>query len=1039
MEPIYWMAIGLLVWSVSSAAAAEIVFDFETGDLQGWRVVEGDFAQIVSDRAMFHNDPQVPYNKRGRCFLSTLEMPDGRPNDTQTGTIISPVFTLAAPKVSFLVGGGSHADTCVALCAEDGEELLRAAGQNAEQMQRITWEAADAVGRKVFVKIVDHNVGSWGHVTFDDFRAQGEIDAAATARLHESFAEIESARLARIEAERRERLAELTSEEQLFARGGPTVHRGDHLAAISLPVGGIGAGHIEIDGRCVRHTWHIFNNFEQAFVPDSFFAVRAQRGDGPAIVRALQTERVEPFAPMAELSFRGEYPFGWYEFDDPELPVQVTLEVFNPVIPLDTQNSAIPCAIFNLTAENRCEEKVEVAFLATQQNAVGYTGRGGITGRHHPGYGGNVNRLLREDGGTVLHITSDLRSDAPGFGDMALIGLSRDATGTASWPDAAALAAKFAESGKLEGPEAAGPSAGGETLDCAVAVACELAAGQKVTVTFVLTWHFPNAQHGQGAWGGFGNRYAAWWDDALDVARYVSRNLGELTEKTRLYHDTLYASNLPVWLLDRISSQVAVLRSNTCFWTRSGYFGGYEGCNKGGGCCPGNCSHVWHYAQAHARLFPELARAMREQEFRHQTPDGMIPFRQGLVSNPAGDAQCGAVLGTYREYLVSPDRKWLDGSWPAAKKAMEFQIAAWDPDADGVLAGPQHNTLDAELSGSSSWLGTIYLAALAAAEKMADLQGDAEASERYRRIRTSGSEKQDETLWNGEYYIQIPEPEMQRDYGTGCHIDQVLGQWWAHQLELGWLYPPEHVRTALQSLFRHNFRADFRGVVQAPRKFVADEDAGVQMITWPLGGRPAPRHCMLYADEVMSGFEYSAAAAMVQAGLLREGFAVVHAAQLRYDGRLRSGLAGGAWGYSGNPFGDDECGKSYARPMSIWSMLLACQGFIYDGPAGVIGFRPVWRPEDHRSLFTGAEGWGLFTQTRRRGEQIDRIDVRSGKLEVATMVLDWAQQDTPERVTVTVDGKPVAEAHTLQGTRLEIRLSRRTTLKEGQVLEVVVE
>lgn len=48
--------------------------------------------------------------------------------------------------------------------------------------------------------------------------------------------------------------------------------------------------------------------------------------------------------------------------------------------------------------------------------------------------------------------------------------------------------------------------------------------------------------------------------------------------QTRLYHDTLYASNLPHWRVDRIGSQVAVLRSMTCFWTADGDFGGWEGC-----------------------------------------------------------------------------------------------------------------------------------------------------------------------------------------------------------------------------------------------------------------------------------------------------------------------------------------------------------------------------------------------------------------------------------------------------------------------------
>ena len=110
----------------------------------------------------------------------------------------------------------------------------------------------------------------------------------------------------------------------------------------------------------------------------------------------------------------------------------------------------------------------------------------------------------------------------------------------------------------------------------------------------------------------------------------------------------------------------------------------------------------------------------------------------------------------------------------------------------------------------------------------------------------------------------------------------------------------------------------------------------------------------------LSGFEYTAAVAMVQAGLLREGFAVVRAAAQRDDGRLREGLTPGgqaSWGFSGNPFGDDECGKYYKRAMSIWSMLLACQGLLYDGPAAKIGFLPAWKSEDHSCRAGGDPNW----------------------------------------------------------------------------------
>lgn len=788
----------------------------------------------------------------------------------------------------------------------------------------------------------------------------------------------EKERLAREEVRKKE-LATMMTDERLFARGQPRVYQGDSLAAIRLPVGGIGAGSIQIDGKATRPVWNIFNNMNQAAVPDSFFAIRI-KGDKP-ILKALQTEPAGPFAPMKSLTFRGEYPFGWFDFDDPDLTVKVSLETFNPLIPLNTKDSAIPCAIYNITVKNPTEKPAALDLVAVQKNAVGTEG--------------HKSQIRRTERATVL----DMTGAKPGSLALAVLGR-------------------------------------GDPFDGGIVSGLTLAPGASRTVTFILAWHFPGGRHGSGAWGGEGNMYENWWPNAAAVADDVAARLDELTRLTRLFHDTLYATNLPYWLLDRLSSQLVVLRSPTTFWTKAGYFGGWEGCSPGGGCCHGNCNHVWQYAQSHARLFPEIARIMREQELRFMAPNGAIPHRQP-ASHPAFDGQCGGILGAYREHLCSPDASWLAKHWPAVKKAMDFLIAAHDRDEDGVLAGPQWNTLDCNTGGSTSWLGTLYLAALAASERMALLQNDPEAAARYRKIRESGSRKQDESLFNGEYYIQIPDAQAHRDYHDGCHIDQLLGQWWAHQLDLGWLYPPERCAKAMAALFTHNFRTNFRGVPQAPRKFVADPDAGTQMICWPKGNRP-PNHT-IYADEAMTGFEYSAAAMMVYAGLMKEGFAVVRAVADRYDGRLRTGLTPGntsSWGYSGNPFCDDECGKFYARPMSIWSMLLACQGFHYDGPAGLIGFRPLWRPDDHVSFWSGAEGWGLFTQKRADGAQTSRIEVRHGRLAVKTIVLALPQGAKPPKVAITLADKPLDATHNLTPGQLTITLAARTVVETGQALSL---
>jgi hypothetical protein len=191
-----------------------------------------------------------------------------------------------------------------------------------------------------------------------------------------------------------------------------------------------------------------------------------------------------------------------------------------------------------------------------------------------------------------------------------------------------------------------------------------------------------------------------------------------------------------------------------------------------------------------------------------------------------------------------------------------------------------------------------------------------------------------------------------------------------------------------------------------------------------------------YADEAMTGFEYSAAATMIQAGMLTEGCLVAKAVADRYDGRLRKGVQ--CWGYNGNPFGDDECGRFYARAMSSWSLLLACQGFVYDGPAGLIGFRPRWQPADHVSFFTAAAGYGLFTQQREGGTQSERIELKHGTLTVTRLVFEVAPPTQPATVAVSAAGQPVKAAFTARDGRVSITLEAAVTLREGETLEAVL-
>ncbi len=198
MTRIYGYSIVVWVaWTATAGWAAEskdlLRFDFETGDLQGWEVAEGHFDRLVSNREFeFHH--QVPYTKQGEYYLSTLERSDSdRPDDTQTGAVESPVMVITGSYASMLVGGGSHESTRVALCTEDGTEVLQARGRNSQTMHRVQWDMTPWIGQRVFLRLVDQHTGGWGHLTFDDFQAEARLDPAATrarnaARLQQRLA-----------------------------------------------------------------------------------------------------------------------------------------------------------------------------------------------------------------------------------------------------------------------------------------------------------------------------------------------------------------------------------------------------------------------------------------------------------------------------------------------------------------------------------------------------------------------------------------------------------------------------------------------------------------------------------------------------------------------------------------------------------------------------------------------------------------------------------------------------------------------------------
>ena len=550
----------------------------------------------------------------------------------------------------------------------------------------------------------------------------------------------------------------------------------------------------------------------------------------------------------------------------------------------------------------------------------------------------------------------------------------------------------------------------------------DLEPGAKHTFTYVVAWHFPNQDNG--------HYYARRFEDAAAVANYALENHERLTADTRLWRDTYYDSSLPYWLLDRLHSTLSYLATGTCQWWKNGRFYAYEGVT----CCPGTCTHVWNYAHGHARLFPELARSIREMQDFNPTengggfhPDtGLVGFRSNDAY--AADGQCGTILKAYREHLMSADDAFLTRNWPSIKKALEYSISR-DENADGLIEDDQHNTYDINYHGANTFVGSLYLAALRAGEEMAKEVGDSEFAERARKIFESGRDLTVERLWNGEYFVQDVDLEdyPRHQYKDGCLSDHLFGQGWAHQLGLGYLYPKENVRSALQAVWKYNWAPDISPYNEEHppfRWFISPGQAGLLTCTWPHSAY-LPEGTM-YKSEVWTGIEYQVAGHLAAEGFVEEALVICRAVHDRYYPTLK------------NPYNEVECGDHYARALASWGVYLALAGFEYHGPRGHVGFAPRITPEAFKAAFTWAEGWGTFEQTRSGGIQSDRITIKWGRLRAKRFAFALPDGKTTASVTVTAAGKPVEAGSEVKDGRVIVALAQDVTIQENETFEIVI-
>ena len=701
------------------------------------------------------------------------------------------------------------------------------------------------------------------------------------------------------------------SSDALFGSGPQRSFSADSATQIAMPLGGIGAGCICLNGYGGLQDFSIWNHPSTTALPEGFapsqggFAILHIKGaspvtklvEGPFPVlkiydQGLQGEGYrrggfEGFPRFQKCVFRGEYPFGEATLSDSSVPLRVSLSAWSPFIPLDDNDSGIPCAILEYTLHNGSARTVEYEFSYHVSHLAPGCGQDQSSSR---------NTVMPERGVFLYNVE---KPNAEGYGSASLTAIGYKPLVKAMWLRSPgwefdSLSALWRElsTGTFTANE------GSNEIDMkgrnggSILLAGTLVPGESRTYPILITWHFPNGYMQVGGadlvevqevagcrsfpegvpprWRPY---YASMWNDAREIALYVAESYASLRARTQAFQEALFSSTLPPYVLDAVSANLAILKSPTVLRLENGDLWGWEGCFPDAGCCHGSCTHVWNYAQAFPHLYPQLERTLREQELgRSMDEHGHVTFRSALPEGPvkhdfhaASDGQLGGIMKVFRDWQISGDMDWLRKMYPLAKRSLDYCIRTWDPDHQGGLFEPHHNTYDIEFWGPDGMCTSIYLGALSAMAEMAKATGQTQEATFYGDLAHRCAHFMEEHLFNGDYFQQKVEylglrntsfatmvtqvdehsGEMQRllkregpkyQYGNGCLSDGVIGAWMARMYGIDTPLASESVQKTLRAIFKHNFKMDLSQHANAQRPgYAMGHEPGLLLCTWPLG------------------------------------------------------------------------------------------------------------------------------------------------------------------------------------------------------------
>jgi len=663
--------------------------------------------------------------------------------------------------------------------------------------------------------------------------------------------------------------------------------------------------------------------------------------------------------PVAAGDYYSLYPKSWYDYRWEKFPAHVTLEQFSPVLPNNYRESSYPVAVYRWHAENPTDKPVTVSVLLSWTNMLGWF-RDFSPNMHGALDIGNRNHFEQKDGGgsgQMKGIVFDrihpngVKDDWDGQMTIATLespGVEVTYQTTFVPETSDEIWKPFAADGRLSNSNRSWVSSG-EQLTGAIAVRFTLKPGEKRVIPMVIAWDLPIVTFGSGRkwYRHYTNFYGTSGTHSWEIARDGLLNASQWSDQIDAWQAPyINDDSKPLWYRGMLFNEMYILADGGSFWghqvgsdtKNADTFGFLE------------CFDYAFYATLDVRFYgslplvkfwPDIDKQVLRQfadtvsqdltdkylwqwksqqtgslNFRIRKAKGAVPHDLGVPqedpfaqvnsfswqnTNDWKDLNSKFVLMIYRDYVFTgkKDTEFLRTTWPSVQEALQH-LQQYDRTGDGIPQNDDYpdQTYDVWIvHGESAYCGGLWLAALRAAEEIAQVLGDTTSSTKYHTMFLKGQDTYVKKLWNGEYFRY----DTMSEYRDNVQADQLAGQWYANMTGLGDLVPREMQLKALKKIYDFNVMKFAKGEMGAVNGMGAD------------GGIITTNE---QVQEVWTGTTFGVAALMLSDGMKDEGY------------RTAWGIFHTTYETKGYWFRTPEAWENtgyyrasmYMRPAAIWAM-----------------------------------------------------------------------------------------------------------------------